>query len=98
MVLGIFSLLVLGCFFLVYSSEKKRLNLKKYEERINVIEQTNEQLDDVLKQMQALNPPLEKICGQIDKFLYNINKYWKLVDKESSLMAFFSELMMVEDQ
>ena len=49
MVLGIFSLLVLGCFFLVYSSEKKRLNLKKHEERINVIEQTNEQLDDVLK-------------------------------------------------
>ena len=74
MVLGIFSLLVLGCFFLVYSSEKKRLNLKKHEERINVIEQTNEQLDDVLKQMQALNPSLEKICGQIDKLNHKFLK------------------------
>lgn len=74
MVLGIFSLLVLGCFFLVYSSEKKRLNQKKHEERINVIEQTNEQLDDVLKQMQALNPPLEKVYGQIDKFNHKFLK------------------------
>ena len=54
--------------------KKKRLNLKKHEERINVIEQTNEQLDDVLKQMQALNPPLEKICGQIDKFNHKFLK------------------------
>ena len=53
MVLGIFSLLVLGCFFLVYSSEKKRLNQKKHEERINVIEQTNEQLDDVCADVQV---------------------------------------------
>ena len=74
MVLGIFSLLVLGCFFLVYSSEKKLLNLKKHEESINVIEQSIEQLDDVLKQMQALNPSLEKICGQIDKFNHKFLK------------------------
>ena len=74
MVLGIFSLLVLGCFFLVYSSEKKRLNLKKHQQRKNVIDQTNQQLDDVLKQMQALNPPLEKICGQIDKFNHKFLK------------------------
>ena len=64
MVIGIFGLLVLGCFFLLYSSEKKRLNQKKHEERIN----------DVLKQMQALNPPLEKICGQIDKFNHKFLK------------------------
>ena len=76
MVIGIFGLLVLGCFFLLYSSEKKRLNQKKHVEKINVIEQTNGQLDNIL----------------------NIDKYWKLVDKESSLMAFFSELMVVEDQ
>ena len=74
MVLGIFSLLVLGCFFLVYSSEKKRLNLKKLEEILNGIEQTNDQVDDVLMQMQALNPPLEKICGQIDKFNHKFLK------------------------
>lgn len=36
--------------------------------------QTNEQLDDVLKQMQALNPSLEKICGQIDKFNHKFLK------------------------
>lgn len=61
-------------FFSWFIAVKKRLNLKKYEERINVIEQTNEQLDDVLKQMQALNPPLEKICGQIDKFNHKFLK------------------------
>ena len=74
MVLGIFSLLVLGCFFLLYSSEKKRLNQKKHVEKINVIEQTNGQLDNILKQMQALNPSLEKICGQIDKFNHKFLK------------------------
>ena len=41
MVLGIFGLLVLGCFFLLYSGEKKRLNQKKHEERLKVIEQKN---------------------------------------------------------
>ncbi|MBS5588753.1 MAG: hypothetical protein KHX14_08095 [[Clostridium] spiroforme] len=74
MVLGIFGLLILGCFFLLYSGEKKRLNQKKHEERLKVIEQTNEQLDDVLKQMQALNPPLEKVCGQIKKFNHKFLK------------------------
>ena len=48
MVIGIFGLLVLGCFFLLYSSEKKRLNQKKHVEKINVIEQTNGQLDNIL--------------------------------------------------
>lgn len=74
MVIGIFGLLVLGCFFLLYSSEKKRLNQKKYDERINVIEQTNEQLDEILKQMQDFNPLLEKVCGQIDKFNHKFLK------------------------
>ncbi|MFR2445147.1 MAG: hypothetical protein ACLS7Y_00230 [Thomasclavelia spiroformis] len=54
--------------------KKKRLNQKKHVEKINVIEQTNGQLDNILKQMQALNPPLEKICGQIDKFNHKFLK------------------------
>ena len=70
MVIGIFGLLVLGCFFLLYSSEKKRLNQKKHVEKINVIEQTNGQLDNILK----LNPPLEKVCGKIDKFNHKFLK------------------------
>ena len=74
MVIGIFGLLVLGCFFLLYSSEKKRLNQKKHVEKKNVIEQTNGQLDNILKQMQALNPPLEKVCGKIDKFNHKFLK------------------------
>lgn len=70
----ILGLIGLGCFLLVYSSEKRNETNRENQKRINEINETNLQLDGILEQLQALNPPLEKACKQIDKFNHKFLK------------------------
>lgn len=74
MIIGIFSLLVLGCFLLLYSSERKLKAKQENEKRLTKIEETNAELDNMLEQLEEMNPILEKICNQIEKFNHKFLK------------------------
>lgn len=60
MIIGIFGLLIIGCLMLLRSDEKKRLNTKRYQENIKMINQTNEMLDETLNELESYNEPLKK--------------------------------------
>lgn len=68
MIGGIFVLLLAGCAMLLASDEKKRKQTKQYQENIEMINQTNEMLEETLIELESYNEPLKKICNQIDKF------------------------------
>lgn len=68
MIVGIFGLLVFGSLMLIRSDEKKRLNTKRYRQNIEMINQTNEMLDETLNELEGYNEMLKKISGQITRF------------------------------
>lgn len=68
MIVGIFGLLVFGSLMLIRSDEKKRLNTKRYRQNIEMINQTNEMLDETLNELEGYNEMLKKISGQIARF------------------------------
>lgn len=74
MIIGIFGLLIIGCLMLLRSDEKKRLNTKRYQENIKMINQTNEMLDETLNELESYNEPLKKVSEQIDKFNHKFLK------------------------
>lgn len=61
LIIGIFSLLIIGCMMLLRSSEKVRYNTKQHKEMVNQIKETNKQLDEALIELKQLNEPLEKV-------------------------------------
>ena len=78
MIIGIFGLLIIGCLMLLRSDEKKRLNTKRYQENIKMINQTNEMLDETLNELESYNEPLKKVSEQIDKFNHKFLKIKQL--------------------
>ena len=74
MIVGIFGLLIIGCLMLLRSDERKRLITKKYHQTIEMINQTNEMLDETLNELEGYNEILEKTCKQIDHFNHKFLK------------------------
>ena len=74
MIVGIFGLLILGCIMLLRSDEKKRLNNKRYRQNIEMINQTNEMLEETLNELESYNEILKKISGKIDRFNHKFLK------------------------
>ena len=74
MIVGIFGLLILGCIMLLRSDEKKRLNNKRYRQNIEMINQTNEMLEETLNELEGYNEILKKINGKIDYFNHKFLK------------------------
>ena len=73
MIVAIFVLLVVGCYFLLKSEERKRQNTKLYHNNVKKIQQTNEMLDEVIEELETYNEPLRMFSDQItaikDNFL-----------------------------
>lgn len=74
MIVGIFGLLILGCLMLLRSDEKKRLNTKRYRQNIEMINQTNEMLEETLNELESYNEILKKISRKIDHFNHKFLK------------------------
>lgn len=74
MIVGIFGLLIVGCMMLLRSDEKKRLNNKRYRENINMLNETNEMLDETLEELVSYNEGLKKISDYIDNFNHKFLK------------------------
>ncbi len=74
MIVGIFGLLILGCLMLLRSDEKKRLNTKRYRQNIEMINQTNEMLEETLNELESHNEILKKISRKIDHFNHKFLK------------------------
>lgn len=73
MIIAIFILLVLGCYFLLKSEEKRRQSTKLYHNNVKKIQQTNEMLDEIIEELETYNEPLRMFSDQItaikDNFL-----------------------------
>ena len=54
---GIFAFLLLGLFFIIKSNDIKKKRLQE----------TNEQLDELLYSLEEVNEPLEEVAGFLDK-------------------------------
>ena len=74
MIVGIFGLLILGCLMLLRSDEKKRLNTKRYRQNIEMINHTNEMLEETLNELEGYNEILKKISGKINRFNHKFLK------------------------
>ena len=64
---GIFAFLSLGLFFIIKSNDIKKKSRKDYSENIKKLQETNEQLDELLCSLEEVNEPLEEVAGFLDK-------------------------------
>lgn len=65
MITAIIVLLILGCYFLLRSEEKKHQNTKLYHNNVKKIQQTNEMLDEITEELETYNEPLRRFNDQI---------------------------------
>ena len=65
-IIGIFVCMSLGIFFLLHSGDAKKKTKQTVQD--TSIQETNQQLDDVLEQLQEMNAPLEKAMKAVRSF------------------------------